>query len=365
MGAEKYISMSNSEYIENDSNLDSPDSKIIDDPVEHEIDVYLAKPEDIDFFMIQTLTKPSILHDICRNLKSAHLKPKNKMLHLEYCIPKNIDDEYFDSLNLEKSDQDEIHSLCLDMIVKHDHYCFGLYRNNKLFLIPVSGMLESKPNHVNQVQVDNLTVQKMAEESVKVKFEKGDSYETRRHSMRTYANYSKKVLEEQWIYLNVIHDPEQNLSFLPSLDKVTNLYSSHDFMMTPKCYREKLFSKQITDVSANNLCAESSDPLVVAKKFLLDVKLFDYKQLKFIMEPFKDKVTAEVVLHSALLVNAGFVVKSEILLQHFVFDSQDDGLFNLVYACATRDLILWMFLQNDVVSENDILKYTKVAYNII
>ncbi|KAF0986117.1 hypothetical protein HZS_670 [Henneguya salminicola] len=55
----------------------------------------------------------------------------------------------------------------------------------------------------------------------------------------------------------------------------------------------------------------------------------------------------------------------EILLQHFVFDSQDDGLFNLVYACATRDLILWMFLQNDVVSENDILKYTKVAYNII
>ncbi|KAF0986116.1 hypothetical protein HZS_669 [Henneguya salminicola] len=110
-------------------------------------------------------------------------------------------------------------------------------------------MLESKPNHVNQVQVDNLTVQKMAEESVKVlirinnkvKFEKGDSYETRRHSMRTYANYSKKVLEEQWIYLNVIHD-------VTLRHKVTNLYSSHDFMMTPKYQNIDIF----LDVTGKN-----------------------------------------------------------------------------------------------------------------
>ncbi|KAF1742994.1 hypothetical protein MXB_316, partial [Myxobolus squamalis] len=98
------------------------------------------------------------------------------------------------------------------------------------------------------------------------------------------------------------------------------------------------------------------EPYIIIKNFLLQVKLFYYKPLRIFVDSLDDNVSIDLALHSALLINGAFVIKSELLLQNMVLDAYGTH-FDLVHTCACRDVILWLFLQKPAITEDDILKY--------
>ncbi|KAF1742286.1 hypothetical protein MXB_1101 [Myxobolus squamalis] len=175
-----------------------------EDKVIQRIDVFLAKPEDLDFYLLQARTKPLASHEIHTKLKSAEFKKNANLLHLKYrlkrCIGPSFNQMHFDN----EPAFDYIDHTCSGLATKHDLYCFGIYTDSCLFIIPLSGMLDSTPNLSFHHDEEQSKVNQNSDESTQLDLLRVENKELRKRRMRSYPYMQKIIAQEKWEPLEII-----------------------------------------------------------------------------------------------------------------------------------------------------------------
>lgn len=235
------------------------------------------------------------------------------------------------------------------MIAKHHRYCLGTFTDGRLFLLPLSRMLKSMPSFIDTVEEGTFNPER-SETTEKVCLGKLESVEHRRMRMRSYLYLKNKISNEKWKPLSTVHDSAHMTAFMSTFTSITLKPSFSDFMLTPKAYQALLLSGG-SRYDKTVMCP--SEPLMIVKTFLLHKKMFYYEELIRITSHLKDSVTVEFGIHSSLLVKGAFVVRSELLLQDMSLECYGTEL-DLVYVCACRDFVLWLFINHSVITEDEI-----------
>ncbi|XP_046342600.1 DNA-directed RNA polymerase III subunit RPC5-like [Haliotis rufescens] len=373
-----------------------------DDPVEHEINVYLSKSLAQNLCLFQYPVRPAhMTYDSVAHL-SARVKPTQKKVELElnintrspnYARSKgeqialNVDgtsatrkgERFYGSDLMDK--QVLTSSTCS---MSTNRYAAGVLKDGELHLTPLHGLVQLRPgfsylDHADTRPKPDLTAagdvgdssqDEMEEEAkpVTVKFARHESEEAKARRMASYEYLKQRMNEEPWVQVEC-HGIEDNMAESERLLLLaTQGDDMSEFQMAGKDYMHCLMppaTEQTEDQPAmpNNVLSLSqlrTLPLPDQVRTLLtNVKVLRLAQLLALLPQGTDPAAVLRSLQQvAVLVQGCWVVKSEVLYPKEAC-SPHSGISSEIL-CRGRDYVMWKFTQSRHVVRKDVSSVIKL-----
>ncbi|KAK7475390.1 hypothetical protein BaRGS_00033340 [Batillaria attramentaria] len=359
----------------------------MDDPVEHEVDVFLSKSLATNLYVLQYPLRP--VHMSYENMQhtGARVKPLQKRVELELSlntrssnyakskgeqIAVNTDggnkltdaEPYFASGMMDKQVLGSIPSAA-----DTGRYAVGVLKNGELHLTPVHAVVQMRPtfDYLDRADAKHKaetaaaakdagdSSQDEAEEEatpVTVKFARPESEEAKARRMASYEYVQRRLEEEPWtsVRFQNLHDEQVEPEF-------QHLFASHggektqQFQSAPADYLKQLMPPAADDKEEKpampdnvlSLTQLRNMPLADQVRALLtNVKVMRFSQLMELLPQGTDPQAALRLLQQvAVMVQGCWVVKSEVLYPKETC-SAHSGVSS-EHLIRGRDFIMWKF----------------------
>eukprot|EP00794_Sanderia_malayensis_P009129 gene9129-10102_t len=376
------------------------DDSCEDDPVTHEIDVYLAKALAERLYLFQYPVRPSCLSYDEIPHSAARIKPKQQKVELEleldtassrYCLPRGEQiayavDEAASASSLEKGPYYQ--SGCMDKQVltsvraadKPSRYVAGVFKNGTLSLTPIHGFVQLRPSFEyldraddNKQTTSSARMEEEREEKgepeakpVMTRFARVKSEESKKQS---YQSIEQKLGEEPWT----------ELSYFPATSRTAITekmllqchqedFESPEFTATSREYLDALAPKHEgkerhpAALPEGVLSMASLKKLDIAdqiKALLINAKVIHHHHLISLLGPSLDEKTILKGLHNyAILVQGCWVVKSEIIYPKGSTLKASGTDAEIIW--PARDYVLWRFNHKRMLERKDIISVIRI-----
>ncbi|GAB1607650.1 DNA-directed RNA polymerase III subunit RPC5-like [Argonauta hians] len=371
-----------------------------DDPVVHEVDVYLSKSLAENLYLLQYLVRPSHLTYEDVDPLSVKVKPTQKEIEIHlpvntkssnYAFSKGEQMALMVDGRYKPSDQNFFDSNVMDKTVlasgpstvSPHRYAVGIYKDNEFHLTPLYAMAQVRPSFTYMDRADaklkqNLKQTEGGESSqeeeeeeakpVRLKFARHETVEAKARRMASYDYYQSRREEEQWVEVTYhsLHDDksqsERNLLFASKDNEIS------EFNIPPWDYLEKLMppvteeeeEKPALPSNILSLSQLRTMPLQEQVKALLtNAKVIRFRQLLALLPQGTDSTAVIRCLQQvAVLVQGCWVVKSEILYPKDA-TSPHSGV-SAEHLCRGRDYLMWKFLHTRYVTRKEISSVIKL-----
>ncbi|XP_074653463.1 DNA-directed RNA polymerase III subunit RPC5-like [Tubulanus polymorphus] len=371
-----------------------------DDPVEHEIDVYLSSSLAENLYLFQYPVRPASLpYDNVPRL-AARIKPIQQKVELElgintqgpnYAKSKgeqialNVDGSSSsgagggeDGAMFESNVMDKQILISDPNVVSMKQYAVGLFKNGELHITPLHGLIQLKPGFTYLDKADSRQksendgdLQEEVEEEAKpvtVRFSRPESEEAKARRLASYEYLHKQQQQESWIPCEYHHSQSE----LSEAEKV-NLFSNRsqdfsEFHSSAKDYISMLLPPEANKTEerpalpSNVLSMTQLKTMTISdqiKALLINAKVIKYSQLMALLPRDTDPAIALRSLQQvAMLVQGCWMVKSEILYPKDTC-SAHSGIPAEVL-CRGRDYVVWRFTQNRFIVRKDISSVIKL-----
>ncbi|KAK3600874.1 hypothetical protein CHS0354_019221 [Potamilus streckersoni] len=373
-----------------------------EDPVEHEIDVFLSRSLAENLYLLQYPVRPShMTYDSVEHL-STRVKPNQKKVELELALNTNSP-HYAKSkgeqiaLNVdghkESAEPSYYASSVMDKQVltsvpssaNTERYAVGYLKDGELHLSPLHALVQLRPSFGYLDRVDDRqkvvqqgggeegeSSQDEVEEEAKpvtIKFARPESAEAKARRLASFEYLNKKREEERWVNVDYYgiyddrSDMERELLIAGKGDQ-----SSAEFNITPKDYLQMLMplsseDKQEKPAMPNNVLSLSQLKTMPlgdqVKALLVNAKVIQFHQLINLLPKGTDpQATLRSLQHVAVMVQGCWVVKSDVLYPKEVC-SPHSGI-SAEYLCRGRDYVIWRFTQSRFVTRKEVATVTKL-----
>ncbi|XP_064614481.1 DNA-directed RNA polymerase III subunit RPC5-like [Liolophura sinensis] len=372
-----------------------------EDPVVHEVDVYLSKSLSESLYVFQYPVRPAHLPYDDIDLLTARVKPKQQKVELElgvnsegnnYCVSKgeqlalNVDGSEYTHEPQGRFFKSNVYDKQVLSSTPQagdtSKYAIGLLKDGELHLTPVHGILQLKPTfsyldkadakHKNdQAALDPGENSQDEEEEVKavtVKFARPESAEAKARRMASYDYIQGKRAEEAWVHVSY-HLPHTDRSHAERLQLYANKTDEiSEFQMTHHDYvsllmpkpGEKLEEKPAMPNNVLSLAQLRTLPLSdQVRALLINAKTIRMSQLMSLLPNNTEVMSALRSLQQvAMLVQGCWVVKSDILYPKDSC-SPHTGISAEVM-CKARDYVMWKFTQYRCVMRKEVSSVVKL-----
>nr|XP_019922586.2 DNA-directed RNA polymerase III subunit RPC5 isoform X1 [Crassostrea gigas] len=372
-----------------------------EDPVVHEVDVFLSKSLAANLYLLQYPVRPERMTYDDIDIQTARVKPVQQKLELE-CALNTRSDHYARSkgeqiaLNVDgafggnpadsfyssdKMDKQVLTSFSTGE--KSGRYAVGIFKDGELHLTPLHAIVQMRPSFSYLDRADQKIKTDVGpagdggessqdeEEEVKpvtVKFAHQESEEAKARRMASFDYLQKKQQEETWQQLEY-----NNINSGRAESRRLQLYAGKadelsEFQLQPGEYLQALMPE--TDAEQEEKPAMPSNVLSLiqlrtmplhdqVKTLLTNAKVIRFSQLLALLP---QGIEATGVLRSlqqvAVLVQGCWVVKSEILYPKEA-TSPHSGV-SADHLCRGRDYVMWRFTQSRHVTRKDIASIVKL-----
>ncbi|XP_062611114.1 DNA-directed RNA polymerase III subunit RPC5-like [Saccostrea cucullata] len=371
-----------------------------DDPVLHEIDVFISKSLADKLYLLQYPVRPGRMTYDDVDILAARVKPVQKKVEIEATINTrsphyarskgeqialNVDGAFGSSsdsmYSSDKMDKQVLTSVSTGE--KSGRYAAGIFKDGELHLTPLNAIIQMRPSFSYLDRADLKIKSEVGpagdggessqdeEEEVKpvtVKFAQQESEEAKARRMASFNYLQKKQQEEAWQPLNY-----HSISSGRAESERLQLYAGKgdelsEFQLQPGEYLQALMPE--TDQAKEEMPAMPSNVLSLiqlrtmplqdqVKTLLTNAKVIRFSQLLALLP---QGVDATAVLRSlqqvAVLVQGCWVVKSEILYPKEA-TSPHSGV-SAEHLCRGRDYVMWRFTQSRHVTRKDIASIVKL-----
>ena len=371
-----------------------------DDPIVHEVDVYLSKQLAQQLYLFQYPVRPaSMPYDDISHL-SARIKPEQQRVELELSV--NIHSPNYSKskgeqivLNVDGSgpssqprmySSDKMDKQVIASIptgVSPNRYVAGTYRDGELHLTPLKGIVQLRPSfgYLDRADTkgrgpggagdaeDTVEDEEPEVKPVTVKFARRETEEAKARRMASYEYISKKREEEPWVHVrhHQMCAPMAEAQRMLLLASQTTEIS--EFQVQPQHYLERLIPNTVEEdqqrppMPTNVLSLAELKTMTLSdqiKALLCNAKIIRFAQLMSLLTKGTDPTAALRALQPvALLVQGCWVVKSEV-----IYPKDSCSPFSGAPAealCRGRDYIMWRFTQNRFVIRKDISTVVKLT----
>ncbi|XP_063444434.1 DNA-directed RNA polymerase III subunit RPC5-like [Mytilus trossulus] len=371
-----------------------------DDPIEHEIDVYLSKSLSDNLFLLQYPIRPAHLnYDKIEHL-AARVKPQQKKVEFDLAV--NTSSNYYAkskgeqiALNVDgpsRGDQGGFYrSDKMDKQILTSAPCsgdigrygVGVFKDGELHLSPLHAVVQMRPsfNYLDKAD-DKIKTEAAAREAegdmsqdeedeakpVTMKFARQETEEAKARRMRSYGYLQKKRNEESWIHVEY-HGVNSDLAETER----SQLHASKEEEVSEFCVKPDEYLKMLMPPSSETESEKPAMPSNVlsliqlrtmpladqVKTLLTNAKVITFSQLITLLPQGTDPGAALRSLHQvAVLVQGCWVVKSEILYPKEAC-SPHSGVSG-EHLSKGRDYVMWRFTQSRVVTRKDIASVVKL-----
>ncbi|XP_022319153.2 DNA-directed RNA polymerase III subunit RPC5-like [Crassostrea virginica] len=371
-----------------------------DDPVEHEVDVFLSKSLADNLYLLQYPVRPQKMTYDEIDIHTARVKPVQKKVEIECSvntrsphyarskgeqIALNVDGAFGNSAesfySSDKMDKQVLTSTTTGD--KSGRYAVGIFKDGELHLTPLHAIIQMRPsfNYLDRADQkmkadvgpagDGGESSQDEEEEVKpvtVKFAQQESEEAKARRMASFDYLQKKQQEEAWQKLQY-----HNITSGRAEAERLQLYAGKgselsEFQLQAGEYLQALMPE--TDQEQEEKPAMPSNVLSLmqlrtmplhdqVKTLLTNAKVIRFSQLLALLP---QGIEATAVLRSlqqvAVLVQGCWVVKSEILYPKEA-TSPHSGV-SAEHICKGRDYVMWRFTQSRHVTRKDIASIVKL-----
>ncbi|XP_076448701.1 DNA-directed RNA polymerase III subunit RPC5-like [Babylonia areolata] len=357
----------------------------MDDPVVHEIDVYLSRSLASNLYVLQYPLRPGTMPLCDLEHTCARVKPKQKLVELglaldtrspNYCRSRgeqfavnagggnNSEEErrYFRSGMLDTQILRSRPSL-----INTDRCAVGLLKDDELHLTPVHALAQMFPtfDYLDMADAktkadaaaregaggDSSQEEEEEAEAVTIKFAPQETAEAKARRMASCEYIQKQVQEEQWsslAYYNDAGDVEQEFQLLYAAhggEKQQQFFSTakqYLDAMLPKADNDEVMKPEMPD-SVLTLQQLKQMPLADSVRALLtSVKVMQFSKLMEMLPEGTDPVsTLRALQQVAVMVQGCWVVKSEVLYPPDTC-SPHSGV-PAEHLIRGRDFVMWKF----------------------
>ncbi|XP_063790526.1 DNA-directed RNA polymerase III subunit RPC5 [Pseudophryne corroboree] len=373
-----------------------------DDPIIHELDVFLAKSLADKLYLFQYPVRPaSMTYDGVPHL-SARIKPKLQKVEIDmaintgspnYCRSKgeqialNVDGTCSDETStyssklMDKQTFSSIQAAC-----NTSRYAAAIYRKGEIHVTPLQGILQLRPNFAYLDKADTKNREREAandagdssqdevEDDVKqvtVRFSRPESEQAKQRRVLSYDFLQKKQAEESWVHLHYCavkdsrseHERQYLLCQNPGMTENTELIKSPSEylqMLMPPTVEEET-EKPVAPSNVLSMAQLRTLPLADQIKILMkNVKVIPFANLMGLMAAGTESITVlRCIQQVAMLIQGNWVVKSDV-----VYPKESSSPHSGVSAevlCRGRDFVMWKFTQDRWVVRKEVAAVTKLC----
>ncbi len=370
----------------------------VDDPVVHEVEVYLSKQLAESLYLFQYPVRPGhMTYDDITHL-AARIKPTQQRVELELAINTrspnyasskgeqialNVDSAGGDNTFYQGDKMDKQILSSTPSNISPARYVIGQFKDNELHLTPIKGVIQLRPNfgyldHADGKQAARAGVdgedggsQDEEEEEAKhvtVRFARRETEEAKARREASYEYVHKKRDEENWINVRH-HQIEDSVSESErTLLQARNMNEVAEFHISNEAYMDKLVPKIVEEENEkppmpNNvlsLAELKTMPLGDQIKALMkNAKVLRFSQLIALLSKGTDPTAALRSLQQmAMLVQGCWVVKSDVLYPKDSYSAYSGIPADTL--CRGRDYVMWRFTQKRFVVRKDIASVIKL-----
>ncbi|CAH1794623.1 unnamed protein product, partial [Owenia fusiformis] len=375
-----------------------------EDPVVHEVNVYLSKSLADNLYLLQYPVRPSSMtYDDVTTL-AARMKPEQQKIELELRvntasanyskskgeqIALNVDgaqdygggdapDRFYKS---DKMDKQVLTSSRVHL--PSARYAAGILKDGELHLTSVHGVVQMRPSFGYMDKADtkikeDIKAQEAGESSqdeeeeakpIHVKFSRVESEEAKARRKASYGYLLKQQDEEPWVKMN-FHSQHADLSQAVHQQLTSNVSQPvSELHSTPNEFLEKLIEKPSESNSekpalpTNVISLTQLRNMPVSdqiRSLLINAKVIKFSTLMQLL-PKNTDVTAALrpLQQVAMLVQGCWVVKSDVLYPKDTCSPHSGASSDIL--CRSRDYVMWKFTQSRHVIRKEITSVIKLS----
>lgn len=372
-----------------------------DDPVVHEVDVFLAKSLAERLYLFQYPVRPSCLsYDEIPHV-AARMKPKQQKVELElaldtdsgtYCLPRGEQIAYaVDEAATENSrlKGPYYQGGCMDKQVltsvrsseEPSKYVAGVFKQGALHLTPIHGFVQLRPSFeyldraddnkqtTSSARIDEANEDEEEAKPVLTRFARQETDKMAQKKKQSFFSIEQKLAEEPWIDMNYVKSSSSNAASMKMLLQCHQQeFESPEFTATSREYLETL-APALEGVESHPaalphgvLSMASLKKMELAdqiKALLINAKVIQFHHLLALLGPGIDEKAILKGLYSyAVLVQGCWVVKSEVMYPKGSKCSISGIEAETIW--PARDYVMWRFNHRRLLERKDIMSTIRI-----